>query len=260
MFQMKNFRFIIVILIVICLGFPSLARAQEASSSSKEASSSASIAAKLDELKKEIASKAASLKTQVDKKLSNKAFAGVIMQLDDNKEATTGGTLTLATQNGTQKAILNEYTQFEDKTAKKALKYEGLAKDDFVVTLGDVDDRGEMMAKKVVKLDKAKYPQRQIVWGKIDQIKNPNLLVRTIDKTIELITGGNTDFWLGNEEASMVDAKANKHLIAVSDVPADNNLKVRFVYLIPEVGFYVPIKNSSATPSATVKPSPTPKN
>lgn len=99
---------------------------------------------KLQELKKDIASKAAQLKSDVNKKIVNKALVG---------EATviTTDTLTIHTKNGSKTIRMNEYTLFENKSksgSKTRFTKDSLKTDDTLVCLGDIDERGILIAKK----------------------------------------------------------------------------------------------------------------
>ncbi len=73
-----------------------------------ESSPSANVKSKLEELKKEIASKAAKLKTEVDRKLKNKAYSGKVKVKSDQS-------ITLAANTGPKIVSVNQDTIYESK-------------------------------------------------------------------------------------------------------------------------------------------------
>lgn len=214
----------------------------------QQASPSANLLDKINALKKEIASKAADLKHEVSKKLQNKAYAGFISQISDF-------TVIL----GDKKTILiNEYTDFKSKfkSQKMKLTLKDFATDDYVVALGDVDDKNQLKARVLIKTQALATDSSKLVWGQIESVGNGQIIVKTKDHQTQIIqTQNTTSFILGNEEASILDAKKGKFLIAKGKMQGDI-LYVRFVYYIPGVGFIKPekkVSSISATPSDSLK-------
>lgn len=211
-----------------------------------------SIQAKLDELKKEIASKAASLKNNVNKKIQNKAYLGVIIENNTSS-------IKIVSIKGDRTININEYTLFQDtgKGAKKNLTIKDIAKDNTVVVLGDVDDRGVMTAKKVIRIPKREKVEPKFLWGQIQQVSNGTIKILNKDnKALNIPTTGNTLFKLGQEESSLADAKVKKFLVAHM-TGKEGAETAKYIYYIPSVGFIKPEKRV-ASPSASTSPSPKP--
>ncbi len=212
-------------------------------------SPSADIQTKINELKKEIASKAATLKLEVNKKLQNKAVKGTITEINGNN-------LTISTLNNQRIIVTNEYTNFQDDTqSKKNLALKDLKKDDLVVGLGDMDDKNYLTAKKLIRLPSKKTYLPKAIWGQIVGVSNNflTLKLRSAEKLV-LKTTQNTTFRLGNEEALISDAKINMFTAGIKESSESANL--RFVYVIPTGGQIKP--ENKASPSASIAPSPSP--
>lgn len=251
---MKKYK---VVFFLICLllitYFLQPVYAADSTQSAQSSSPSAAIKSKIDALKKEIASRAAQFKSEVTKKLENKAFTGSINEISSSK-------LTLASSEFKRVVLVNDYTVFQNdvtpvkKGAKpKSLTLDDLQKDDFVVALGDVDDKNELNAKKIIKIKKFAPVQKEVVWGQIQDLLGNTMTVKTKDnqkKTI--VSSGQTTFYLGNEESSLKDAKAGKFLVASGAKGKDGETIVaNHIYLIPSLGFIKPEKKAasiSATP------------
>lgn len=218
-------------------------------SATSPGSPSASIRQKLEELKKEIASKAAELKKEVSKKIENKAWAGIVKEKRDNQ-------LILISNNIERTVIVNEYTVYQTKT-KAAGALKDLLVGDYMIALGDVDDKNRLTAKKIVKKVRPKAVPNQLVWGQIQSNLAGQLVVKQKDNqkmTVDLL--GKTIYRLGNEEASLVDVKINQFLVAVGDKGQDGSFEARFIYLIPSAGFIMPEKkvaSNSATTSSKLR-------
>src|SRR5581483_7675450 len=104
--------------------------AADSSSSAKTASPSpSSLQQKVDQLKQEIASKAAVLKSEVNKQLQNKVYAGVVVEKSDNK-------ISVATATGNKTILVNEYTDYRGsisaKQTKSTFSLKTLALGDFI--------------------------------------------------------------------------------------------------------------------------------
>lgn len=158
---------------------------------------SASVKSKLEQLKLEIASKAAKLKSEINQKLQNKAYIGII-------KSKSNTILTLATRSDTKIVNITQDTVYEPSslnTKKGALKEE-----DTIAALGDVDETGVLTARKIVKLPITNnqltthqpFGLKSYLWGQVisasDEIatirdrsgKNMAVSVLKIDKAVEI--------------------------------------------------------------------------
>lgn len=198
---------------------------------------SADIKAKLEELKKEIASKAAKLKQEINKKLQNKAFVGKV-------KVKSGNSLTLAVSSGPKIVSLNQDTVFESKVRSKKLSSSGLAVEDNVASLGDVDETGVLTAKKVILLPQSKAGQplaeKTYFWGQIIAISEK--LVTIKDRSSKNIAVTNLN---------LSEVKLNDFVILTGTKNKNDIFNAEFVYVIPQGGFIKPKK--TATPSAQPK-------
>ncbi len=234
---------IVLLFLLIALLLPSPTFAADASPSS-------ALTQKIDLLKQEIASKAAQLKSEINKKLQNRVYTGQISEKTDNK-------LSIITTKGQKMILVNEYTDYQDqtKTKKTPLSLKLLAKDDYIVALGDIDDKNNLTAKKIIKMEKPKNTNK-VIWGQIQSANNPIITIKGVNsQKINITTTDNTTFSLGNNEASFIDAKINKFLV-VSGPSTDDKITANYIYLIPTLGFIRPekrISTQSATPAASVK-------
>lgn len=132
-----------------------------------ESTPSSSIQAKLEELKSSIASKAANLKQEINKKLDNKFFTGIVQTKSVNA-------LTLLVKNETKNIVTNEDTIFPKKT---------LDKDMYIAALGEIDDQGFLHAKKIVLLPKSEVGSRKTyLWGRIASEEDNLIILEVKDK------------------------------------------------------------------------------
>lgn len=211
------------------------------------ASPSGSLIQKLDELKRDIASKAAEIKNEINKKVQDKAIIGKILKAEDNK-------MTIQSLNSVKTVIFDEFTEVIGLGNKK-IKVTTLEVGDDVASLGDFDDKNNLAAKRIVFLESASWRNAtrsgELVWGKIQ--KSLGQTINLKDKSGNLkavITNSQTLFALGNNEATIAEAKPEKYMVARGTRLKDGSLRARFVYFIPSVGFVKPqVKNS--TPSAS---------
>lgn len=218
--RMHNLIFLVIILsIVHCpLSIPST-YAIESTKSAKQATSSSSLIDKLDALKKEIASKAAQIKKEVNKDIQNKAFVGNIEKLEQSS-------IILKTHRGLKTVRVDEYTIYQ------SLPKGGPSQDDFVAALGDVDDKGVLSAKKIIKFKKPQIDKSTLVWGKIFAANKGVVNLRNKDKqTIKVLTSQKTVFKLGTTDASFADAKLNKVIVA-RGILKENQLTADFIYIL----------------------------
>lgn len=232
--------------ITLATGCASPAFAQTSTpSSALTASVSSSLKEKLDQLKKEVASKAALLKQEVNKKMVNKFYIGTVISIDET-------TIKFSTNKGVKIVNINEFTNYQSKIKlpkKTTSTAKSISPDDYITALGDVDDNGALVAKKIVKLNKVASDEAKLIIGKVDSVSNPNINLKLPqDNTmLKIITSASTDFLLGSDEASLADIKLDKFLIAKGEVSKDGSLKARFIYLFPTVTTSSKISTSSGT-------------
>jgi hypothetical protein len=223
-----------------------------AASPSPTASASANpLKQKIEALKQEIASKAANLKAEIKEKLQNKAYFGPIIEVKDNS-------ITITLKKNPKVVLVNEYTEYQDqsKLKKKQLTLKSLSPDDYIVALGDVDDKNNLTAKKIIKIDPLKQSSHRAVWGQIQSSQNPTITIKLKDgKTQSISIDEETQIFLGDKEASFVDIKVNKYLVASGKMDG-NTLEASYIYLIPTTGFTLP---QNVKPSTPASPSASPK-
>ena len=215
----------------------------------QESSESGSLVQKLNALKEDIASKAAQIKSEINKKVQNRALIGTIIDI-------TSSEMTIQTISSTKTVKYDEFTEIIGLKNKK-IKASDLEADDKIAALGDVDDKNTLVVKRLVYLESLATNSAQLVWGQIQKSSGSVITVKTKDGATEnILTTSSTAFFLGNNEASISDAKVEKYLTARGTRLKDGSLRARFIYFIPSSGFMKPDKDSS--PSASVKASPKP--
>lgn len=220
-----------------------------------ESTPSADIKAKLEELKKEIASKAAKLKQEVNRKLQNKAYIGKV-------KTKSSQTLTLATDKGPKIVNINQDTQFESKVkgslreARKKFSQKLLAEEDFLVALGDVDETAVLTAKKLILLPVTSPEPKTSIWGQIVAISDKLITIKGKDLKNFAAT-----------LSSLSAIKVNDFVLLTGNVGKNEIFNGEFVYVIPQGGT-LKFKNAtpsakqaspSASPKPTKSPSPSPK-
>ncbi|MBI2593194.1 hypothetical protein HYW44_00940 [Candidatus Daviesbacteria bacterium] len=206
-----------------------------------QTSPSGSLIQKLDELKKEIASKAAEIKNEVNKKVQNKAVVGKIMKIDEGK-------IIIQSINPVRTINFDEFTEVIGLNNKK-IKITTLEVGDNVASLGDFDDKNNLAVKRIVFLENFATSSGELVWGQIQKSQGQSINIKSKSGDNEtIITNSQTVFALGNNEASIADAKPEKFMVARGIRLKDNSLRARFVYFIPAVGFVKPsVKESSSS-------------
>lgn len=227
--------------------------------SAKQATASASLTDKINALKKEIATRAAKLKLEVDKKIQNKAVLGKLVNKSNDRLTITK--LASAAGNLARTIGINEYTQYHQGYVRgKKISLAQVTSNDLLIALGDIDDKGMLTAKTVYRLDKVTFPNNQLIWGQIQSVSGPTIVVKTKDQAQVKLLTSSASWQLGNEQASAVDAKPNRFLVSVGSSLRDNQSVSRLIYLIPSPGFIKPDKPRPATSSATPSTSPKKKN
>lgn len=199
---------------------------------------SADIQKKLQELKAEIASKAAKLKTEVNRKLQNKAYIGIVKSKSETS-------ITLASKTATKMISVNQDTLYEDKnptkkgTKKVTQSIKTLKEEINIAALGDVDDTGVLHAKKVIILNPITYTlnPKTYLWGQI------------ISESDDLITVKNKED--KNETVSITEIKTKfktDDFVIITGIKGKNEIiEASFLYVIPKGAV---LKPKVATPSA----------
>lgn len=174
---------------------------------------SADIKIKLEELKKEIASKAAKLKQAVSQKLTNKAYVGKV-------ENATETSATLFTKSGAKIITINQDTVFESRIKTKK-KFTRLSPGDYVASLGDIDDTGVLTAKKIMLMPPPPQ-QKNYLRGEIVSVSGS--LVILADKNLKTHTVSlKKDFKLKLKDIVILTGNFNKNEV----------FETGFVFVIP---------------------------
>lgn len=207
---------------------------------------SADVKAKLEELKKEIASKAAKLKQEVNRKLQNKAYIGKV-------KTRSSQTLTLATDKGPKIVNINQDTVFESKVKGKKFSQKLLAEEDFLVALGDVDETAVLTAKKLILLPSINVEPKTSLWGQIVAISDKLTTIKGKDLKNIAATFSN-----------LSAIKVNDFVLLTGKIGKNEIFNGEFVYVIPQGGI-LRTRNATpsakiATPSANPKPTKTPSS
>lgn len=238
-----------VIVSIFFLGFSITYHLFPIHSLAQDSSPSGSLLQKLNELKEDIASKAAQIKTQVNKKVRNKAIIGTILDIQPDE-------ITVQTLSSAKTVKYDEFTQVIG-AKNKEIKISTLETSDNIAALGDFDDRNNLVAQRLVFLESDSWRtasnSAQMVWGQIQKSQGSSITLKTKSGEVENISiNSQTQFFLGSEEASINDAKVEKNLIARTTRQKDGSLRARFIYFIPSMSFLKPTTKDSS-PSAKAK-------
>lgn len=231
--------------------------AQNSTSSAEEASPSTIIKQKVEDLKKEIASRAANLKQTVNKRMENKMAAGKVLTSEDGK-------LTLDGKNSPKVVKFNEYTTFQPSNSKKGAKLrppklEDFSPGEFLIALGDLDDKNVLVAKKIIESKEVQGQDSGFVWGQIESVKQPVIVIKKKDGGFQPVsTGVKTVYFLGTEEATIADAKLGKTLAGRVLKDKNGQLTAGFIYFIPQAGFAKPEGKTSSNTANSDTPSAKP--
>lgn len=199
---------------------------------------SADIRAKLEELKKEIASKAAKLKQVVNKKLKDKAYVGKIK----TKSPTA---ITLATQNGPKIVNINQDSEFASQgKGKKSPALKTLIEEDYLAALGDVDETDVLTAKKIILLPSPDTQIKTYLWGQVVAVSDKLVTIKDRNlKNIAVSISGSAKVNTG--DFIILTGTAGKNDIFEAD----------FVHVVTQGGILKPARPAGgpkkiATPSA----------
>ena len=226
MIRISNFS---VILFVICYLVSGISTAYAV-----ESSPSADIRSKLDALKAEIASKAAKLKVEVNNKLQNRAYVGAVK---------TKSIASLALS-GTEPKIINvnQDTVFVTNNKKvKTYSFKAISEGDYLAALGDIDDTGALIAKKVILQEKPKTASKSAVWGQV--LSSSDNLLTIKNRELKNVA-------VSLAEIALPNIKNNDFVIVSGVINKNDILEASFVYILPQ-GILLKPKTKPATPSAT---------
>ncbi len=205
---------------------------------------SADIKLKLEELKKEIASKAANLKQELNHKLQNKAYVG-------NIKTHSQASISLASNNGPKLVTINQDTVFDSQVKGKQYSLKNMSDEDYIAALGDIDETQVLIARKITLLPKPKTAEKTYLWGKIVSIDGK--LANLLDNSQKNISISNS---------SDVSLKLGDLIIATGKKSENDIFDAGFVSVISRGAIIKPKK--VATPSAqtsakSASPSASPK-
>lgn len=243
----KSIYVLVIFLMIYSLSVitnPAFAQESTPAANNKESTNSG-ILTKIEDLKKEIASKAADLKQEIDKRTQNKALMG-------KANVITTDSMTLDTKSGFKTIRLNEYTLYQNTSAqksKRAFTKDDIKTDDQIVCLGDIDEKGIMTAKKIVKIDPIPSKKRNYILGIINNSDDKSITLHLKDGTsLTLQNDSKIIVRNGKDEGSIADIKTGKKAIILTN----ESEKVVFVYLSGATGI---IKTNAAekvgSPTAT---------
>jgi hypothetical protein len=207
---------------------------------------------KVEQIKQEAASKAADLKNSVSQNIQNKAYIGTVTTTQDQQ-------LTIQSAKITHSISVDQYTSYLDTGGKKSpalQNFKDLKKDDFISALGDVDDKGVMHAKKIIRSKPPTLSEKSATWGQIQStLVNRLVVMRNDNQKVTFNTDSNTSFGFGNQEIKFTDLKIGNFIIALGSKLDQNNISnAQFIYLLnPKGDLKLASPSASATPSASPK-------
>lgn len=214
-----------------------------------ESTPSSAIKEKLQELQAQIASKAAKLKQEINNKLQNKAYVGTVKSKSDTS-------LSLASATGPKMVTLNQDTEYVSLSKKTKFSLKTLMEEDYIVSLGDIDDTGILTARRVILLPKTKISEKSILWGQIISLSDNQTLnagkfvIKGKDlKNTTVKINNQTEYRKGNEEVVFNNVKLNDFVIVSGNIDEDQTLTANFLYILPQGGSKV---NKIATSSSQI--------
>jgi hypothetical protein len=190
----------------------------------------------------------------VTKKLQNKAYFGIITSIDGDK-------VMIAFQNRDFEAKTDEYTGFSSnlKSTKKVTALKDFTKGDFVSALGDVDDKGILKAKKLIKSAPVASDSASLIWGVVQKVSGGTITVKMADSTDQIITSsGRNQTFLGQSEATLADIKMGRTIIAKGKQTTNAGLSSTYIYIVPPTADAKPekvVESTKSASSATASPS-----
>lgn len=221
---------------------PTQVKAQDASQSG--------IQSKLKDLESEIASKAAQIKSQIGKKVENRLEVGLVQSKTDSQiilaalpdqSSTTNDYNPDANKNVT--VIINKFTDY-GYTGKVT---RSINTDDFVVALGDLDDKSNLVAKRVVKEPLPDSTPIIYFWGKVTEASSSGMLVQGKDKNLNVSLNKDTSYQLGDKNSTSKSLEKDENVVAVGAIDAKTQyLIAQFIYIFPQTATPSPSASASA--------------
>jgi hypothetical protein len=206
-----------------------------------ESSSSADLQSKINQIKAQIASKAAEIKKEVNQKIANKVFAGRVSTKEGSK-------ITLSTSIP-RVIITDDYT---DISYEKGLT-QAINKDNYIIGLGDMDDKGNLIAKKLLKVS----PPREltVISGRIKSSSESAIIIDK-DQGNDLVIkiSKDTDVLFGGKEGSIKDANPSRVLIVSGFENSDKTINARFIYIFKQgfIDLFKKTASNSASQSGKI--------
>lgn len=196
---------------------------------------SADIRVKLEELKRAIASKAATIKLEVDKMLKDKTYIGKVKNISSTN-------LKLETKNGLKVVNISQDTQYASDVSKKRYSQKLITEEDYLAALGNVDDTGALVSRKIILLPTPNPEAKTYLWGQIINISDKSITLkdRSSKKTVVLLS-------------NQTNVKKSDFVILTGSFGKDDTFEADFVYVILTTPS-AKITSPSATPKVTLKP------
>jgi hypothetical protein len=189
------------------------------------ASDSSGMENKINSLKNEIASRAAEIKGEVNKKVQNKVYAGMVSDISGNQ-------ITLNTKNGDRIVRVNEYTSYSSNVSQTLTSLSQISVNDFMVALGDVDDKNTLVAKKVLRDKPTLTTQNPPLFATIKSTTDSAITITTQDKKqLDLTISASILFKLTSKKALITDLLIGKAIIYITK---GNDNTPQFIYLITQ--------------------------
>lgn len=195
---------------------------------------------KLDELKVSIASRAAKIKEDLTRQLQNKVLAGFAHLKEDKS-------IQISVDGESRNIITNEYTDLPKKE---------ILLGDYLIALGEIDDKNNLVARKVIVPTTPQEPDRRVVWGQIISVEKEVLKIRPKESTLSaLLLDSDTIITSASKDLTLTDIKEGTIVVAVGTQKA-GSLQTRFINVLANKTIKLPkgaLATQSATPSAIKK-------
>lgn len=177
-------------------------------------------------LKQAVASKAAKLKQEINDKLQNKAYVGIIKSMSISS-------ITLASETNTKLVTVNQDTVYEGKRPKE---------ENYIAALGDIDETATLTAKKVVllSLDVKSEQAKTYLWGQIISTSDELITLKDKESKILSVSTAKINTKFKNGDFVIITGYLSKNKI----------LEASFLHIIPQ-GVILKPKFKESTPSAT---------
>lgn len=236
-FRVMNFIFIF--LFALC----TLHSALVTSALADESTPSSSIKEKLQQLQSAIASKAAKLKQEVDRKLKDKSYIGTI-------KSKTSSSITITSAQGAKTINTNQDTVYVNQLKPKSkITLSTLIAKDHIAALGDVDETGVLIAKKIVLLPTDNANSKTFLWGQVVTISEKTVTIKTKDRKNIPVT-----------LPKLSEVKLNEYLILVGKMSDKEIFEAEFIHKLPQAGVLnLKLKNASQSATSSASPSAKPK-